>query len=115
MINFIDNYSYQSGGGIFINGCDMNIICDNEKPESKSLFKNNTALMGGAMRFFNFNNSFLIDPITDNIQYILEDNKGLICINNFGSTATKYIFKNLDSNSRLKSGIASIFSFSLYD
>jgi predicted outer membrane repeat protein len=53
MINFIDNYSYQSGGGIFLDGCDMNLICNVEQPDSKSLFKNNTALMGGAIRFFN--------------------------------------------------------------
>jgi predicted outer membrane repeat protein len=59
MINFIDNYSYQSGGGIFLDGCDMNLISNEEQPDSKSLFKNNTAFMGGAMRFFNLNNSFL--------------------------------------------------------
>lgn len=59
MINFIDNYSYQSGGGIYLDGCDMNLISNNELQDSQSLFKNNTALMGGAMRFFNLNNSFL--------------------------------------------------------
>jgi predicted outer membrane repeat protein len=25
MINFIDNYSFQSGGGIYLESCDMNL------------------------------------------------------------------------------------------
>lgn len=59
MINFIDNYSFQSGGGIFLDGCDINLTNNKDQQDSLSLFKNNTALMGGAMRFFNVNNSFL--------------------------------------------------------
>lgn len=59
MINFIDNYSNQSGGGIYLNGCDMNLISNKEQQDTRSLFKNNTAYLGGAMRFFNLNNSFL--------------------------------------------------------
>jgi predicted outer membrane repeat protein len=53
MLHFIDNYSFQSGGGIFLDGCDMNIESSNGNLESRSLFKNNTALIGGAIRFFN--------------------------------------------------------------
>lgn len=59
MINFIDNYSFQSGGGIYLDGCDMNLQSTYGLLESRSLFKNNTALIGGAIRFFNLKNSFL--------------------------------------------------------
>lgn len=51
MINFIDNYSYQSGGGIYLHSCDMNLTNTKDQQDTKSLFKNNTAFMGGAMRF----------------------------------------------------------------
>ena len=115
MINFIDNYSFQSGGGIYLESCDMNLYSTYGKQDSKSLFKNNTALLGGAIRFINLNNSFLKNPVLENIPYVLENNIGRICINNFGSTATKYQFKPLNIDQQLKSGIVSNYSFSLYD
>ncbi len=51
MINFIDNYSFQSGGGIFLDGCDKNLQSTEGNLETRILFKINTALMGGAIRF----------------------------------------------------------------
>jgi hypothetical protein len=71
--------------------------------------------MGGAIRFFNLKNSFFKIPVFENIPYILDNNVGRICINNFGNTATNYDFKPLNSYQKQKSGKVSIYVLSLFD
>ncbi len=67
------------------------------------------------MRYLNLTNLFLKDLDTNNIPYILEDNKGLIFGNDFGSTVSKYKFMPEKNDSSTKSGILVNLILKFYD